>query len=450
MQICEQELTAQLLIKIRKFTWMNKYKQSQLPPLAERMRPKTLESFVGQNSIVGESEILSTLTQQNRLISMIFWGPPGTGKTTLVRIIAKHFDCEFYQLSAVDASVKDIRQIIRSTKDNLIFKQQSPILFIDEIHRFNKAQQDSLLHAVEDGTITLLGATTENPSFEIISPLLSRCRVLVLQHHTNDELEQILDQTLNSDLILSAYPNILHPQAKHLLVHTAGGDARKMLNTLELAFDLSSGEQITTEIISKALQEKTVIYDKTGDYHYDTISAFVKSVRGSDPDAAIYWLAVMLEGGEKPEFIIRRLIILASEDIGNADPTALSIAVSGFQAVQIIGMPESSLILSQITTYLAAAPKSDAATIALRKATAEIRKNGTKNVPLHLRNAPTEFAQKQHHGKDYKYVHNFPQNFVEQNYFPENILHLFYNPTQNGYEKFIRNRLKSLWKKRFE
>ena len=329
------------------------------------------------------------------------------------------------------------------------------ILFIDEIHRFNKAQQDALLHAVEEGILILLGATTENPSFEVIPPLLSRCRVLKLESLSGESLDAILNRALDSDILLRKKKIRFKNGTHQALIRSSGGDARKMLNTLEAALILSPAKNgihtITPDNLTKALQSKTQIYDKTGDYHYDTISAFIKSVRGSDPDAAIYWLATMVEGGEQPEFIARRLIILASEDIGNADPQALPLATAGFQAVHTIGMPEGALVLAQVTAYLASAPKSNASYLAISEATRSIREDGTSSVPLHLRNAPTPLMSSLDYGKDYDYPHAHPDHFVETNYFPDNMTPVtFYRPTNLGYEEFIAKRLKNLWKDRYD
>ena len=345
-----------------------------------------------------------------------------------------------------------MREILEKGKASFESGKRS-ILFIDEIHRFTKSQQDALLHAVEDGSITLMGATTENPSFEVISPLLSRCRVLRLHPLNNLDLECVIKRALENDILLSQKNLQIDDETKTFLIESCGGDARKMLNTLELAISLHSEEnaKLLKEDIQEALQQKNVIYDKAGDYHYDVISAFIKSVRGSDPDAAVYWLAVMLEGGEKPEFIARRLIILAAEDIGNAEPYALQLATAAFDAVHKIGMPESRIILSQITTYLAGVPKSNAAYKAIDSALENVRENGAGSVPLHLRNAPTNLMKSEGYGKDYKYAHSFDNHFVEQNYFPEffNTAPQFYNPQNEGREKFLKERLGKLWKDRY-
>ena len=424
--------------------------ESYLPPLAERVRPKTIDEFCGQGHLVDKGKILHRLMDQAAPFSIIFWGPPGTGKTTLARMIAKSTDAKIKELSAVSSGVKDLREVISLAENNREMGVKT-ILFIDEIHRFSKSQQDSLLRAVEDGTITLIGATTENPSFEVISPLLSRCRVLTLKPLETDHLMKILDSVFSQDVIMSKGSITIGESEKELLIQSSGGDARKMLNTLEIAHNLMGGKgHITKEILDEAIQSKTMIYDKQGEYHYDTISAFIKSVRGSDPDAGLYWLAVMLEGGEKPEFIARRLIILASEDIGNADPNGLTLATSGFQAVHMIGMPEAALVLAQVTTYLASAPKSNASYKAIKAATKAVKESGTPSVPLHLRNAPTDLMKDMDYGKNYKYPHSQPDHFVDENYFPNGNQQTYYNPSNQGREEWIKKRLKTLWKDRYK
>ena len=424
--------------------------ESYLPPLAERVRPKTIDEFCGQKHLLDKGKILHRLMDQVAPFSIIFWGPPGTGKTTLARMIAKSTDAKIKELSAVSSGVKDLREVISLAENNREMGVKT-ILFIDEIHRFSKSQQDSLLRAVEDGTITLIGATTENPSFEVISPLLSRCRVLTLKPLETDHLMKILDSVFSQDVIMSKGSITIGESEKELLIQSSGGDARKMLNTLEIAHNLLGGKgHITKEILDEAIQSKTLIYDKQGEYHYDTISAFIKSVRGSDPDAGLYWLAVMLEGGEKPEFIARRLIILASEDIGNADPNGLTLATSGFQAVHMIGMPEAALVLAQMTTYLASAPKSNASYKAIKAATKAVKESGTPSVPLHLRNAPTDLMKDMDYGKNYKYPHSQPDHFIDANYFPNGNQKTFYNPSNQGREDWIKKRLKTLWKDRYK
>ena len=422
---------------------------NHLPPLADRLRPASIDDYKGQSHLVGNGKILSTIMEEKKLFSMILWGPPGTGKTTLARIIAQTTNAVMKEISAVSSGVKDLREVISMGKSNREMGKQT-LLFIDEIHRYNKSQQDALLQAVEEGIIIIIGATTENPSFEVISPLLSRCTVLSLKALEDSHLESILNHAFNADIILSQSNLKIGKEVQRKLIQLAGGDARKMLNTLDVAVQLLGGEkEITNRILAEAAQSKTLIYDKTGDYHYDTISAFIKSVRGSDPDAAIYWLAVMLEGGEKPEFIARRLIILASEDIGNADPNGLIIATSAFQAVHMIGMPESSIILSQITIYLSSAPKSNASYKAINQALEYVKENGTPSVPLHLRNAPTDLMKKLDYGKEYKYPHSHPDHFVNVNYLPEKDNVSFFRPSNQGHEKWIKERLKILWGNRF-
>ena len=428
-----------------------------LPPLAERMRPDTLEAFLGQQHLVAENRLLAKAIQSDRLFSIILWGPPGCGKTTLAKIIAGQVEAHFYELSAVSAGVKDVREAMAKAKANREMGKPS-ILFIDEIHRFNKAQQDALLQAVENGVITLIGATTENPSFEVISPLLSRCQVLKLTSHSKDDLATILDHALREDLFLSTQNIQFEDDGKDLLLESVSGDARRLLNALEISTSVATPDKdeervitITAEHVREALQNKHQLYDKAGDYHYDAISAFIKSVRGSDPDASLYWLSVMLEGGEDPIFIARRLIILASEDVGNADPQALTLATSGLQAVHAIGMPEGAIVLSQVTTYLASTTKSNASYMALRSAQETVREEGAKAIPLHLRNAPTSLMKDEGYGKGYQYAHNYPGHFVDQNYFPEELKNRsFYQPSTEGIEKRIYERLKTLWATRFE
>ena len=428
-----------------------------LPPLAERMRPNTLSAFLGQQHLVAENRLLAKAIQAERLFSIILWGPPGCGKTTLAKIIASQVEAHFYELSAVSAGVKDVREAMAKARANRELGKPS-ILFIDEIHRFNKAQQDALLQAVENGVITLIGATTENPSFEVISPLLSRCQVLKLTSHSKEDLAKILEHAIAEDLFLSTQNIQFEDKGKDLLLESVSGDARRLLNALEISTSVATPDRdedqiitITEEHVREALQNKHQLYDKTGDYHYDAISAFIKSVRGSDPDASLYWLSVMLEGGEDPIFIARRLIILASEDVGNADPQALTLATSGLQAVHAIGMPEGAIVLSQVTTYLASTTKSNASYIALKAAQETVREKGAKSVPMHLRNAPTSLMKDQGYGKGYHYPHNSPGHFIDQNYFPEDMENTqFYRPSTEGIEKRIYERLVTLWASRFE
>lgn len=424
-----------------------KLNRANLPPLAERVRPQSLKYFAGQNNILSENSLISNAIKQRQLFSMIFWGPPGSGKTTLAKIISKNVDYSYYELSAVSSGVKDLRAVLAKGKEQTLLNKPV-LLFIDEIHRFSKSQQDSLLHGVEQGNVTLIGATTENPSFEIISALLSRCKVIKLSRHSEDELEKILYNALEQDVLISKQGIEIERSAKKLLLKSAGGDARKMLNSFELALSLlNDDEKLCNEShVKNALQDKTIIYDKDGDYHYDVISAFIKSVRGSDPDASIYWLAVMLEGGEKPEFIARRLIILASEDIGNAEPYAISLANATFDAVHKIGLPESAYVLAQTTTYLASVPKSNASANAIITAKNYIREHGAGIVPLHLRNAASELMKKMDYGKNYKYPHSYQEGYVKENYFPEELkeVPVFYKPKELGREKFLKERLAHL------
>ena len=429
-------------------------KQKKLKPLADRIRPKSLDGFIGQKNITGEGKILKKSMEHKRIFSMILWGPPGTGKTTLARIIANQLDAKFYQLNAVSSGVKDVRKVIKIGK-NRHQRGEATILFIDEIHRFNKAQQDALLGAVESGHIILIGATTENPSFEVIAPLLSRCRVLRLNSLANEDLERILDNAIQNDEILGEINIQFAKNTRDFLIDSSNGDARKLLNALEIAVEMADKEDgkllLTKPIIKEALQDRTRLYDKKADYHYDTISAFIKSARGSDPDAALYWMCVMLDGGEDPLFIARRLVILASEDIGNANPSGLIVAQNGYDAVHAIGMPEAEIILSQVTTYLASSPKSNASYMALQRAKQAVKKSGTHNVPLHLRNAPTDLMKRRDYGKNYKYPHDFGNHFVKENYFPENLeSENFYKPTKLGRESRIRERLKHFWPERFK
>ncbi len=415
-------------------------------PLAERMRPTSLENYIGQKHIVGEGAILRNAIGSNLLPSIILWGPPGVGKTTLANIIAHQLKRPFYALSAINSGVKDIRDVIDKAKGSTLFSQSNPILFIDEIHRFSKSQQDSLLGAVEKGTITLIGATTENPSFEVISALLSRCQVYILKPLDKDDLIAMLELAMKTDVILKTRNiDIIECEA---LLRLSGGDGRKLLNVFELVINAIGGEkiEITNEKVTNIVQQNIAIYDKAGENHYDIISAFIKSIRGSDPNAAVYWLARMIEGGEDPLFIARRLVILAAEDIGNANPNALLIANNCFQAVNVIGFPESRIILSQAVTYLAASTKSNAAYMAINSAIEIVKNTGDLPVPLHLRNAPTKLMKEIGYGKDYQYSHSYTSNFSNQEYLPENIAgSKFYDPGNNAREKEIRDNLKKLW-----
>ncbi|MDP1745276.1 MAG: replication-associated recombination protein A [Bacteroidota bacterium] len=415
-------------------------------PLAERMRPTSLDNYIGQKHLVGEGAILRNAIESNLLPSIILWGPPGVGKTTLANIIAHQLKRPFYGLSAINAGVKDIREIIDKAKSNSLFAQKNPILFIDEIHRFSKSQQDSLLGAVEKGVITLIGATTENPSFEVISALLSRCQVYILKPLDKEDLLAMLDLAMKTDSILKTKNiRILEGEA---LLRLSGGDGRKLLNVFELVVNTIGSDEIeiTNEKVTNIIQQNIALYDKAGENHYDIISAFIKSIRGSDPNAAVYWLARMIEGGEDPLFIARRLVILASEDIGNANPTALVIATNCFQAVNVIGFPESRIILSQAVTYLAASAKSNAAYMAINSAIEAVKNGGDLPVPLHLRNAPTKLMKDIGYGKEYQYSHGYTSNFSNQEYLPESLSGVkFYDPGNNAREKEIRDHLKKLW-----
>ncbi|MES2395368.1 MAG: replication-associated recombination protein A [Bacteroidota bacterium] len=415
-------------------------------PLAERMRPTSLDNYIGQKHLVGEGAILRNAIESNLLPSIILWGPPGVGKTTLANIIAHQLKRPFYGLSAINAGVKDIREIIDKAKSNSLFAQKNPILFIDEIHRFSKSQQDSLLGAVEKGVITLIGATTENPSFEVISALLSRCQVYILKPLDKEDLLAMLDLAMKTDSILKTKNiRILEGEA---LLRLSGGDGRKLLNVFELVVNTIGSDEIeiTNEKVTNIIQQNIALYDKAGENHYDIISAFIKSIRGSDPNAAVYWLARMIEGGQDPLFIARRLVILASEDIGNANPTALVIATNCFQAVNVIGFPESRIILSQAVTYLAASAKSNAAYMAINSAIEAVKNGGDLPVPLHLRNAPTKLMKDIGYGKEYQYSHGYTSNFSNQEYLPEGLSGVkFYDPGNNAREKEIRDHLKKLW-----
>jgi putative ATPase len=414
-------------------------------PLAERLRPKTLDDFTGQQHLVGPGKVLRNMIEARQLQSIIFWGPPGVGKTTLAQIIAAQMDMQFFQLSAIESGVKEVRGVI-----DLSRKAGKAILFIDEIHRFNKAQQDSLLGAVEKGIITLIGATTENPSFEVISALLSRCQVYVLEAFSEEELKEIINHALVKDEWLKQQNVTI--QEWEALIQLSGGDGRRILNLLELvAQSLPEGDKVVTnERVQQIVQQKMALYDKSGEQHYDIISAFIKSIRGSDPNAAVYYLARMIEGGEDPKFIARRLLILASEDIGNANPNALLLATSCFQAVEMIGYPECRIILSQAVTYLASSVKSNAAYMAINNAQALVKQTGDLSVPLHIRNAPTKLMKDIGYGKSYQYAHDFPGNFVQQEFMPEQIEGTtLYEPGNNASEQRLREYLRQCWKEKY-
>jgi len=416
-------------------------------PLAERIRPKSLDDFFGQKKLVGEGKPLRKMIENQSLSSLILWGPPGTGKTSLAKIIAETTNSEFFQINAVSSGVKELREIIEIGATNLNYNKRT-ILFVDEIHRFNKAQQDGLLSSVEKGEIILIGATTENPSFEIIPALRSRVRIFVLDPLSNNDLNEILNFALTKDEFLKSLNlTVVDPD---FLIYISGGDARILLNVLEASvLNQINIEKIIIDknVIEEVIQKKNILYDKSGEEHYNLISAFIKSIRGSDPDAAVYWLARMLEGGEDPLFIARRMIILAAEDIGNASPNALILAESTFSSVEKIGMPECRIILSQCAIYLASSPKSNSAYLAIDTALEDLRKLPSYSVPLHLRNAPTKLMQNLNYGKEYKYPHSYPNHFVDENYLPNEIRNKqYYFPTENGSEKTIKDRLKSFWK----
>ncbi len=414
-------------------------------PLAERMRPSILEELLGQDHLVGSTGILRKVIESNSIPSMILWGPPGVGKTTIANIIANQAKLPFHVVSAVSAGVKDVREIISSARNS-----GKVILFIDEIHRFNKAQQDALLGAVEKGHITLIGATTENPSFEVISALLSRCQIYTLKPLGQDDLKELLNSAISKDPQIKNRNIIIKEYGA--LMKIAGGDARKTLNLLELVLDAMAGDkvEIDDKLVMEIAQQRVAVYDKAGEQHYDIISAFIKSIRGSDPNAAVYYLARMIEGGEGVKFIARRLVILASEDIGNANPTALVLATNCFQAVNLIGYPEAEIILSQCTTYLAGSAKSNSSYSAIKTAKNKVKETGDLPVPLHLRNAPTKLMKDQGYGKDYLYAHDYDHNFAEQEYLPSEIVNSkFYDPGDNPREMEIREGLKRLWKEKY-
>ena len=419
-------------------------------PLAERLRPKSLDEFIGQKQLVGEGAVLRKMIDSGHLSSIILWGPPGVGKTTLAKIIASTLNRPFYILSAINSGVKDVRDVIEKAKNNRFFTAPNPILFIDEIHRFSKSQQDSLLGAVEQGLVTLIGATTENPSFEVISPLLSRCQVYVLKSLEKEELLTLLNHAITTDYEISQRKIVV--EEYEAMLRFSGGDARKLLNVLELVLNTVTSEEviITNDLVTQRLQENLALYDKNGEMHYDIISAFIKSIRGGDPDAAVYYLARMIEGGEDVKFIARRLLILSSEDVGLANPNAFLMAQNTFDAVHKIGMPESRIILSECTIYLTTSPKSNSAYEAIDAAIAEVKDSGHLPVPLHLRNAPTKLMKDLGYGKEYKYAHSFEGNFVEQDFLPDKIKNRsFYKPQNNPTEEKILERLRLWWKSRF-
>ena len=421
-----------------------------LPPLPERMRPRTLDEYVGQRHLVGEGCILRKMIESGNLSSFILWGPPGVGKTTLAHIIAQTLDRDFFTLSAVTAGVKDVRDVFEKARGTSLFNQKgAPILFIDEIHRFNKAQQDALLGAVENGTIVLIGATTENPSFEVITPLLSRCQVFVLKSLEKKDLQTLLERALKEDVLLREKP--IEVRESEALMRYSGGDARKLLNVLELVIDAQAGRSpvvIDNETVTASIQENMAIYDKGGEMHYDIISAFIKSIRGSDPNAALYWLARMIDGGEDPLFIARRLCISASEDVGLANPNALLLANACFEIVSKIGMPEGRIPLAEATVYLASSPKSNASYLAIDKALALVKETGNQPVPLPIRNAPTQLMEELVYSDGYKYAHDYPGHFVDMEFLPDSLRGtVFYEPAKNKHEDVLRAYLEACWPK---
>ncbi|MCL7753574.1 replication-associated recombination protein A [Polaribacter sp. Z022] len=419
-------------------------------PLAERIRPKTLDDYISQQHLVGKNGVLTNLIKQGIIPSLILWGPPGIGKTTLANIIATESKRPFYTLSAISSGVKDVREVIeKAKKSGGLFTAKNPILFIDEIHRFSKSQQDSLLGAVEKGWVTLIGATTENPSFEVIPALLSRCQVYILNSFDKNDLIALIHRAIEKDEFLSTKKIIL--KETDALLQVSSGDARKLLNIFDLLVSTEEEIEITNELVLEKIQKNTVRYDKTGEQHYDIISAFIKSIRGSDPNGAVYWLARMIEGGEDVKFIARRLLIAASEDIGNANPTALILANNTFQAVSVIGNPESRIILSQCAVYLANSPKSNASYMAINQAIDVVKKTGDLSIPLHLRNAPTKLMKDLDYGKNYKYSHSYPNNFIEQEFLPEEISGTkLYDPGMNARENNFRESLKKRWKTKYD
>ena len=419
-------------------------------PLAERLRPRTLDDYVGQKHLVGPGAVLRKMIDSGRITSFILWGPPGVGKTTLAQIIAHKLETPFYTLSAVTSGVKEVREVIEKAKNNRFFSQVSPILFIDEIHRFSKSQQDSLLGAVEQGTVTLIGATTENPSFEVIRPLLSRCQLYVLKSLSKDDLLELLHKAVEKDVVLKTKQ--IELQETDAMLRYSGGDARKLLNILELVVEADGTDHVvvTDAMVAERLQQNPLAYDKGGEMHYDIISAFIKSIRGSDPDAALYWLARMIEGGEDPSFIARRLVISASEDIGLANPNALLLANAAFDAVMKIGWPEGRIPLAEATVYLATSPKSNSAYMGINDALQLVRRTGNLPVPLHLRNAPTLLMEELGYSKGYKYAHDYPGHFVEQQFLPDEVQgQRIWHAQENPAEAKLQERMQKLWKGRF-
>lgn len=423
-----------------------------MEPLAERMRPHTLDEYIGQQHLIGEGAVLRRMIDSGHISSFILWGPPGVGKTTLAQIIAHRLETPFYTLSAVTSGVKDVRDVIERAQSGRFFNSVSPILFIDEIHRFSKSQQDSLLGAVEKGTVTLIGATTENPSFEVIRPLLSRCQTYILQPLSKNDLEALLQRAITEDVELQQ--RNIELKETDALLHFSGGDARKLLNILELVVDAFVGDEkviITNDFVKQCLQQNPLAYDKGGEMHYDIISAFIKSIRGSDPDAAIYWLARMISAGEDPKFIARRLVISASEDIGLANPNALLLANAAFDAVQKIGWPEGRIPLAEATIYLATSPKSNSAYLAINKALDIVNETGNQPVPLHLRNAPTTLMKEVGYGDGYKYSHDYPNNFIEQQYMPDALLGMrLWQAQHSSNEEKLYQQMVKCWGDRFK
>jgi putative ATPase len=442
-------LAAKLAFPVRNTNFVKHLNKTLMgTPLAERLRPQHLDELIGQSHLIGKGAVLRRMIDSGRIPSIILWGPPGVGKTTLANIIANTLNAPFYKLSAINSGVKDVREVIDKAKNNRFFESAAPILFIDEIHRFSKSQQDSLLNAVETGIVTLIGATTENPSFEVIRPLLSRCQVYVLKPLEKKELEQLLNRALTEDIILKERK--IEIKETDALFRFSGGDARKLLNILDLTVSSDSdGDEaivITDKMVTERLQENPAAYDKGGEMHYDIISAFIKSIRGSDPDAAVYWLARMVAGGEDPKFIARRLVISAAEDIGLANPNALLLANACFDTLQKIGWPEGRIVLAETTVYLAASPKSNSSYMAIENAMAKVEQTGNLPVPLHLRNAPTSLMKELNYGKEYKYAHDYENNFIKQEYLPKELKNSrFWEPQSNPAESKMNDLMRKLW-----